>query len=317
MGYGYVGLVASLLSITCPVLGLTSYPVRTIALTFDDLPVGGPVPRPDRAGVFSRILLTLERERVPAIGFVNELQLRPQGRIDSAEVALLRAWLGAGLALGNHSYSHPDLHRTRLAEFERDVLEGETLTRPLLAKVGKQPRFFRHPFLHTGRSVAIRDSLLQFLAAHGYRVAPVTDDNSDWIFSLASERALQRGDSSALRAIEMAYVPYMERKLDYWERQSVALFGREIPQVMLLHINRINADRLGYLIAMLRGRGYRLIPLEEAIADSAYGTSDSYAGPAGISWLHRWALTRGREYLVPDEPKAPAEVLSEAGVKSE
>ncbi len=213
----WIGLVLCLL----PIGGFTpseaqQTPARTIAITFDDLPVAGPVPRVDRGVVFARLLATLVRERVPAIGFVNESQLRPDGQLDPAEVARLRAWRDAGLELGNHTFSHPDLHRTPLPDFERDLLEGETVTRSLLAEVGKQPSFFRHPFLHTGRSIAIRDSLLQFLAAHGYRVAPVTHDNSDWIFALAYERALQRGDSAAVREISTAYVPYMELKLDYW-----------------------------------------------------------------------------------------------------
>ena len=31
----------------------------------------------------------------------------------------------------------------------------------------------------------------------------------------------------------------------------------------------------------------------ERLADSAYRLPDRYIGPAGITWLHRWALTRG------------------------
>ena len=39
-------------------------------------------------------------------------------------------------------------------------------------------------------------------------------------------------------------------------------------------------------------RGYTFVPLEQALADSAYASADTYTGPAGITWLHRWALTR-------------------------
>jgi hypothetical protein len=145
----------------------------------------------------------------------------------------------------------------------------------------------------------------------------VTHDNAEWIFALAYERATGRGDAPAAARIAEAYVPYMERKLDYWERQSVRLFGREIPQVLLLHANRLNADGLPALVGMLRGRGYRLVPLDQALRDPAFDSPDSYAGPAGISWLHRWALTRGREFVLPAEPTAPEFVLQEAGVESE
>ena len=80
----------------------------------------------------------------------------------------------------------------------------------------------------------------------------------------------------------------------FYERQSLAILGREIPQVLLLHANRAQRRDLRRADArLLRGRGYRSVPLEPALADPAYRSPDSYTGPAGISWLHRWAITRG------------------------
>jgi len=89
---------------------------------------------------------------VPAIGFVNERKLQPGGSVDPRRVALLQQWLDAGLELGNHTFSHTDLHRASVQVFQRDVLEGEKVTRRLLAAKGNTPRYFRHPFLHTGRA---------------------------------------------------------------------------------------------------------------------------------------------------------------------
>ena len=37
-----------------------------------------------------------------------------------------------------------------------------------------------------------------------------------------------RKDKKLLKQVGDAYIPYMECKLDYWERQSAKLFGREI-----------------------------------------------------------------------------------------
>ena len=46
--------------------------------------------------------------------------------------------------------------------------------------------------------------------------------------------------------------------------------------------------------------------LEEALNDSAYRSTDTYVGPAGITWLHRWALTRGmRGAVFAGEPEVP------------
>ena len=133
-----------------------------------------------------------------------------------------------------------------------------------MAARGLTLRFFRHPFLHTGRDLENRAAFERFLAAHGYRVAPVTIDNDEYIFAGAYDRASKRGDADVVRArSRTAYVPYMEAKAEFFERNSRELFGREIRQVLLIHANMLNADRFGDLAAMFERRGYRFITLEK------------------------------------------------------
>ena len=50
---------------------------------------------------------------------------------------------------------------------------------------------------------------------------------------------------------------------------------------------------------------------------NAYRLPDTYIGPAGISWLHRWAREKGREFILADEPKVPEFVLKASGFESE
>ncbi len=289
-------------------------------MTFDDLP-GVSVIGAGTAAIETmtgRLLAAIRAAGVPAIGFVNEDKLLVSGDRDPRRIAVLRSWLDAGLDLGNHTFSHPDLHRTDLAAFEADVVRGEEVTARLLAEGGRRLRYFRHPFLHTGRDLDAKGSLERFLAARGYAIAPVTHDNSDWIFARAYANAAARGDSAARARIADAYVPYMEAKFDYFERQSRALFRREIAQILLVHANALNADRFGDLAAMMRRRGYRFVALADALADGAYESPDAYVGPAGITWLHRWALTRGgAASVLPGEPRTPPFVLAEAGVDGE
>jgi hypothetical protein len=42
----------------------------------------------------------------------------------------------------------------------------------------------------------------------------------------------------------------------------------------------------------LRTMRLHLHPLEQAIGDPA--SADTYIGPAGITWIHRWAIMQGR-----------------------
>ena len=117
-------------------------------------------------------------------------------------------------------------------------------------------------------------------------------DNDDYLFASAWNRAEKAGDGALAARIEQAYVPYMTAKVAYYEDQARALFGREIPLVLLVHANSINARRFGDLADALEARGYRFVALAEALADPAYDSADTYTGPAGISWIHRWAISR-------------------------
>ena len=293
---------------------------RAIAITIDDLPFQGQQPPIATLRATNQELVErLVANRIPAIGFVNEQKLEhPLGTVDPERVALLRIWIDAGLELGNHGYAHLDLHQVSLEEYRADVLRGERVTRRLLAERGLEPRFFRHPFLHTGRSLEVRDAFHSFLSEHGYRVAPVTVDNSEWIWSQAYRRAQDSGDRELADRVAAAYVPYMERKVAYYESRSRALFDREIAQTLLIHVNQLAADTLDRLAAKLRGRSYRFVSLSEALEDPAYRSADTWEGGGGISWLDRWALAAGkRGDFFQDEPRTPQWVLDAAGVESE
>ena len=286
---------------------------REVAVTFDDLPVVSRVFRNVDAQqrITERLLASIRRHDVPAIGFVNEGKLAPDGSVDERRVALLRRWVDAGLELGNHTRSHLDLHRVALPAYLADIGGGDSVTAALLRSAGRRPRYFRHPFLRTGRDVDTRRQVERFLAERGYRVAPVTIDNSEYIFAAAYERS----DEQAQRRIAAAYLDYMARVFDYYERQSVALFGREIRQVLLLHANALNADHFAALAEIIKARGYRFVPLDRALEDPAYASEDRYTGPAGITWLHRWALTQGKSgAFFAGEPEVPEAIVKQAGL---
>jgi peptidoglycan/xylan/chitin deacetylase (PgdA/CDA1 family) len=296
---------------------------REVAVTFDDLPVVSvtPLDAAGRRDLTRRLLARLRATGVPAIGFVNEyglhgLRREPGDTPDPEGVALLEMWLDAGLELGNHTFAHTDLHETSLPAFEEDVIRGEVVTAALLEKKAMRPRYFRHPYLHTGRELATKRALERFLAARGYRVAPVTVDNEDYLFAAAYSRAAARGDGPLMRRVATEYIRYTERAFEYSERLAVALFGREIKQVVLLHANALNADCFDELARMMRRRGYSFVSLEAALRDEAYGSDDTYTGKESINWLARWAVTRGErnaDNVLDDFPDVPKFVVDASG----
>ena len=134
---------------------LTSTTVsREVAVTIDDLPTISVLGNDLDAAqhTTTALLAALARNRVPAIGFVNEGKLRTHGHVDPRRVTLLRQWLDAGFELGNHTFSHADFHSTPLDTYERQVLDGEKVTSHLLRERGMRFRYFRHTFLHTVRA---------------------------------------------------------------------------------------------------------------------------------------------------------------------
>jgi peptidoglycan/xylan/chitin deacetylase (PgdA/CDA1 family) len=291
---------------------------RTIAVTIDDLPVVST--RRDlknRQEITKKLLGHIKKAKIPAIGFVNENKLYNGETRNDKEVDLLRMWLDAGLELGNHTYSHRSLNRIPIEEYQADLLKGESITRELLGRKGKKMRFFRHPFLQTGRSMDVKEQFDAFLKQHGYTIAPISFDNADYIFSRAYDLTYDKGDLATMKKVGEAYVPYMKAKLDYWERQSMKLLGRPMSHTLLIHANFINSDYIDDLAAMFKRRGYRFVTLEEALKDEAYRLPDTYVGPAGISWLHRWAREKGRDFIVPNEVMVPEFVLKLSGFESE
>lgn len=285
-------------------------PARSVAITIDDLPTAALQRDTLTQWTITRgILDALHAGGAPAIGFVNEDKLGT-GPARDARVRMLRAWLDAGHDLGNHSYSHPDINDTPLADYTADIVRGETVTTELR---GARPVYFRHPFLHVGNDSAKKAGLEAFLAERGYVVAPITVDNYDYVFARAYELALDAGDGERATRVADAYVAYMDTVFGYYEAQSRAITGREIPQVLLLHASRLNADRLGALLAGMRRRGYRPVTLAEALRDSVYARTSTYTGPAGITWLHRWAITEDMDRSIfRGEPEVPAFVAEAA-----
>lgn len=314
-----------LLGLLCIFSAQAAEPDRRIAVTIDDLPWQR-IATTSSEALRTRHAALLEQLRiggVPVTGFVNEDKLERDGVLQPERVAMLDAWLDAGHALGNHSYGHVDLHVVGIPAFEDAILRGERVLRPMLAKRGQTPQWFRHPYLRAGRTAEGKAAVTDFLSQHGYRVAPVTVDNGEWVWAFAYARVLDGQTdtperTALLERLRLGYVPYMLNKIDYYERQSQALLGYALPQTLLLHANELNAEAYAELIAGIKRRGYRFVTLDDAMRDPAYAREDGYHGRYGPSWLHRWAMAEKKPKTFYDgEPVVQKWVMDLAGVDSE
>src|SRR5215469_18381729 len=171
-------------------------PDRQVAVTIDDLPAGmaDRLPAADITALTAKLLGTLHDQKIPVVGFVNEKKLYKPGEVDE-RIKALEMWLDNGFELGNHTFSHMSLNQRELKDWEDDVIQGESVTRMLLTERKMKLRYFRHPYLDTGRDLETRRKAEEFLIQRGYRIAPITLDGWDWAFAGIYEDARKRNDT--------------------------------------------------------------------------------------------------------------------------
>ena len=268
-------------------LSAAAEPDKRIAVTFDDLPMLSVVPATmhDIASVNEHLLAVLREHRVPATGFANEDKLQRVGEVD-AGIAVLDAWLTAGMELGNHNYGHIGLWASSLQDVEDAVVRGDIVTRRLAASHRVPLRYYRPPYTQTGRDDAEKQAFEGFLRAHGYVVAPFTVEHDDYLYGCVFDQTMDRRERDV---IVRDYLAHLDVALSTFESMSQQLFGRQIAQILLMHVTRLNAESMSATLDRLALRGYRFISLEEALRDPAYQMADGPSRQFGPSWLARWA----------------------------
>jgi peptidoglycan-N-acetylglucosamine deacetylase len=283
---------------SCPTLSRAQaarQPDRQVAITIDDLPAGmaDRMPAADITAMTAKLLGTLRDQKVPVVGFVNEKKLYKPGEVDE-RIKALQMWLDYGFELGNHTFSHASLNQVGLKMWEEEVIQGESVTKMLLAAHKMKLRYFRHPYLDTGRDLQTRREAEAFLVERGYRIAPVTLDGWDWMFAGLYEDAKKRNDTALQQQIVKEYLAHHDAEFAWAEQLSQKIIGYEPKQILLLHASNLEADHIGELLDVLRKRGYRFITLGDALEDSAYSLPDTYVGEEGSGWLEHWAISLGK-----------------------
>lgn len=235
-----------------------------VAVTVDDIPVHGMLPPGvTRLEVAEAHLRAFKAFGVGEVwGFVNARGAEAEGD------AVLAAWRRAGQPLGNHSFSHMNLGRAAsLQVWTTDVIAGETLVEKHMR--GANWRWFRYPNLSVGDGER-RDAALAFLRERGYRVADVSLAFSDWDYTDAYARCKAAGNEAAVAAMTAHYLRGVDAGLSRARAESEALYGREIPFVLLTHMGAFSAATLPELLRRLQTAGARFVTLEQAQRDPAY-----------------------------------------------
>lgn len=221
------------------------------------------------------LLSILSEHDVPAAVFVNSGVM---AGVDD----LLRPWQAAGVELGNHTATHYGIDRGSFHRWSEEVkLCGEALRRIL----GHAPAFFRHPYLRYGVDPQRRRAACRFLAEHGYTVAHTSAPTSDWWLAMQYRGALESGDERLAERLRGALISHVVSTLEAATAIARRCLGRDIRQILGLHVHRLAADGLGAVLAQLRHRGYRFVGLREALEDPVYRHPEVLRHHIGGSWL--------------------------------
>ncbi len=245
-----------------------------VAITVDDLPSHGPsVPGLDGIEIHRRLLAAFAAHDVPQVfGFVNAQKLVQAPELRGA----LEAWVAAGHPLGNHTYSHPSLREMKLDAYFDDIAANEALLEELQG--GERTATFRYPFLLEGMSRDDTAAIRAHLDDRGYRVADVTIDFYDWAFNPPYARCTELGDEAALAALRKTFISHAMEMLAWSDVAAQDLYGRRIPQVLLLHAGAFDAEMIEPLLTAMEDRGVEWIPLDQALADPAYADRPIHDG---------------------------------------
>ena len=239
---------------------------QQLAITFDDLPAHGEhPPELSRLDIIQSILATLKREHMPlTYGFLNGVRTEEH----PTTLAVLEAWRAAGQPLANHTWSHPNLDNTLPYQFEADIEADQPLLRSLMPN--QDWHWFRYPYLHEGETLDKHREVRKWLADNHYQVAEVTMDFEDYLWNAPYTRCTAKHDTAALQELHDSYLATADRMATFYRAYAKAVYGREIPYILLMHVGAFDAHMLPELLKLYRDRGFTFVTLPQAAADPVY-----------------------------------------------
>jgi peptidoglycan/xylan/chitin deacetylase (PgdA/CDA1 family) len=262
-----------------------------VAFTLDDLGTTGSAP-------VEKTAKALLQAGVPeAYGFVNGSQVHD----DRDNEESVRLWVRAGYQIGNHTFSHEGLDAVTAEFYQNDIVANEVILKQFAAP-GANWHWFRYPHLSEGDTLEKKQAVRDFLDGQSYRVAQVTVDYPDWLFDAAYGRCLKQGRVDRTEWLKALYLKKAVYSFVEAQQESRKLFGRDVPQIFLVHYSRCTGEVMPELLAGLKAHGARFITLEQAQSDPVFDMDPGIVLPSGENFLAMHALSR----FPPTEGAAPA-----------
>lgn len=259
---------------------------QSVAFTIDDAVNLQATPRLSPLERNNAMLAALARHKVQAALFVTA----GYGADRAQGYAMARAWGEAGHAIGNHTMTHPDLNSTTttLAQYQKEVLDCDAIIKTMPG----YRKWLRFTYLREGNTTEKRDGMRAFLAQLGYRNAYVSLDTSDWRLEEKLIEMLTRDPKADLAPLKKTYLAHIRQRALAYRALAQRLQGRDIPQVILLHHNLINALWLDDMLVQFKEMGWSFTTPAAAFDDPVYALKPVNPSP-GQSLLLSMARSLG------------------------
>ncbi len=280
-----------------------------VAVTVDDLPAHGPLPKGwTRVQIAKEFLKAFRRHKLKGVyGFVNAKLVDDV----PADKKFLKLWVDAGHPLANLTYSHIDSTAVSAEEFKNDVIKNEPLLKQFRRYAGGfDYHYFRYPYLRLGDTLEKRRELWSFLVARGYRIAQPSIDFNDWAWNEPFAKCVAAAKSAEIAKLEDIYLDRAVANLKWAVASSEKVFGKRIPLVIMLHGGAFNAKLTDRLLARYKEEGVRFVSLKRALRDKSYADQGVIHANPWLSFLGQHAEIRKID--LPFPPESPPDFVGES-----
>lgn len=234
---------------------------KEIAISFDDCPAGSSHFQSGEERT-RRIIEGLSQSGVKqAIFFCNSRRVMEGGNNQKRLIQLS----DAGHIVGNHTHSHLNLDVVGSELFIEDIKLGEKY----LKSIPRYQKYFRYPYLNSGKSLKERAEVLAALNQMGYRHGYVTVDNYDWYMDSLFRDALRGKKKINYKKLGEFYVKYLVESVEFYDEMALKVIGKSPKHVLLLHENDLASLYVKDLVLALKAKGWRVIPAEDAYREES------------------------------------------------
>jgi hypothetical protein len=92
----------------------------------------------------------------------------------------------------------------------------------------------------------------------------------DYLYNGPYARCVAKNDAASIARLEASYLAAADAAIDYSRAMSKAIYGRDIPYVLLMHVGSLDARMLPRLLKLYRDKGFSFVSLQDAEKDPFY-----------------------------------------------